>query len=589
MKKGTLKSIFCLVLCGLLLGSSITVRAEEKITPSTKNWGLELQGAKNLYLCNEKPVDLKVGSKFFMTYTVSEIQSDLSVQSGVIITKEANQDFPYDGGTMKYLNSSELLDEGWTYFYRFEMTEEGLVCLASQAKGETSEYIGLSMTVGEIKDGCKYFGVWFGGTKDTNMVGRLTRIRCYDEKGNDLGINFTGHTAKASIYDPDERYALQPNDKIKNKYTVTLNENYNTAISNREYTDSDVVYMEYTVKSVTSDKLSRNGTICTYEPTSIWPMGSWKYEDHAMENYKGCRLLIPGTTYIIRYKIVNDVLNTLIKYQVNGEWVYHEYLQTSGTVGPGCGFYCLWLGEGKDATVTAELVDFKCYDKDGKNLGVRTNNSATVKHQGGLEDYSKCLAGYYNAEKDSIIWLKEGQEANLVTGDDVAIGTYVVDGTVLKITVGDQTQEYYYVYSHIKDSEGNKYIRLKDNTVSFVSGVVSGEKVKEVKVTVDTGYKVEEPETPVMEGNTFVAWCYSDGTEFDFNTVITSSITLYAKWSDGDGNTFLAVDGESKTVDNTGLIVGTVSLVLLTTTIIGCIVVARKKGKSAGGRENIEA
>ena len=588
MKKGTLKSIFCLVLCGLLLGSSITVRAEEKITPSTKNWGLELQGAKNLYLCNEKPVDLNIGTKFFITYTVTEMQSDLSVQSGVIITPNANQDFPYEGGTMKYLNSSALLDKGWTYFYRFEMTEEGLVCLASRAKGDTSEYIGLSMSLGEVKDGCKYFGVWFGGTKDTNMVGRLTRIRCYDEKGKDLGIDFTGHTAKASIYDPDERQALQPNEKIKNKYTITLNENFNTAISNREYTESDVVYMEYTVKSVTSDKLTRNGTICTYEPTSIWPMGSWAYEDHNMETYKGCHLLIPGVTYMIRYKIVGDKLNTLIKYKVNGEWVYYEYSQTSGTVGPGCGFYCLWLGEGKEATATAELVDFKCYDKNGKNLGVRTNNSAVVKHQGGLEDYSKCLAAYYNIDKDSTIWLQEEQVASVVTGDDVATGNYVIDGTKLTITIGGNAQEYYYVYNHIKDSEGNKYIRLKDNTVSFVSGIVSGKEIEKIKVTADTGYKVEEPETPVMKENTFVAWCYADGTEFDFDSIITESITLYAKWMDGDGNTFLAVDAKNEQVDKIGLIVGNVSLLLLTATVAGCILITKHKSKREKGGGVIE-
>lgn len=588
MKKRTLKSIFCLVLCCVLLASTITVRAEEKITPSTKNWGLELQGAKNLYLCNEKPVDIKVGSKFFLTYTVTEMQSDLSVQSGAIITPNAEQDFPYEGGTMKYLDKSVLLEKGWTYFYRFEMTEEGLVCLASRAKGDTSEYIGLSTTFGEVKEGCKYFGAWFGGTKDTNMVGRLTRIRCYDEKGKDLGIKFTGHTANASIYDPDERYALQPNKKIKNKYTVTLNENYNTAISNREYTDSDVVYMEYTVKSVTLDKLTRNGTICTYQPTSIWPDGSWAYEDHDVENYKGCRLLIPGVTYMIRYKIVDDQLNTFVKYKVDGEWVYYEYSQKFGTVGPGNGFFCLWFGEGGDSKVTAELVDFKCYDKNGKNLGVRTNNSAMVKHQGGLEDYSNCLAAYYNADKDSTIWLQEGQEANIVTGDDVATGTYVVDGTVLKITIGGTTQEYYYVYNHIKDSEGNKYIRLKDNTVSFVSGVVSGEEIEEVKVTSDTGYKVDEPEIPVMEGNTFVAWCYADGKAFDFDTVITNSITLYAKWKDGDGNTFLAVVGESEAPDLMLPIVGSVSLLLLSVTILGCIVVVRKKGKAAEGGESLE-
>ena len=51
-------------------------------------------------------------------------------------------------------------------------------------------------------------------------------------------------------------------------------------------------------------------------------------------------------------------------------------------------------------------------------------------------------------------------------------------------------------------------------------------------VTVAHGNKLTEPEAPTKEGYTFASW-YSDPelqNEYDFNTEVTSSFTLYAKW-----------------------------------------------------------
>lgn len=49
-------------------------------------------------------------------------------------------------------------------------------------------------------------------------------------------------------------------------------------------------------------------------------------------------------------------------------------------------------------------------------------------------------------------------------------------------------------------------------------------------VTVNSGDKVEVPEEPVKEGYKFDGWYKEDGNKFDFNTSITSDITLTAKW-----------------------------------------------------------
>lgn len=49
--------------------------------------------------------------------------------------------------------------------------------------------------------------------------------------------------------------------------------------------------------------------------------------------------------------------------------------------------------------------------------------------------------------------------------------------------------------------------------------------------TVNSGSKVSKPSNPTKEGHTFDTWTKEDGSVFDFNTPITSDITLKAKWN----------------------------------------------------------
>ena len=122
--KRVIKSLLCMAMMCVLLSSSFSVEAAEKITPSKKNYGVEFHDAVDVYLSNKTPVDMKIGSKYFLTYTVTEMTSDLSTQSGVIITQDNSLVFPYMKGHMKYRPESALLDKGVTYFYRFEMTKD---------------------------------------------------------------------------------------------------------------------------------------------------------------------------------------------------------------------------------------------------------------------------------------------------------------------------------------------------------------------------------------------------------------------------------------------------------------------------------
>ena len=62
-------------------------------------------------------------------------------------------------------------------------------------------------------------------------------------------------------------------------------------------------------------------------------------------------------------------------------------------------------------------------------------------------------------------------------------------------------------------------------TATFVTAYGTAPVVQEV-----TGGYVQEPADPTMEGYKFLGWYTEDGTLFDFSSVVSSSLTLYAMW-----------------------------------------------------------
>lgn len=565
MKK-RIKFTTCLILSlALLFGLMPTVAsAKEDIKLSDVEYEVNINNAKRVFIGNDKAVSYEVGKKYFLMYTVSEIESNGTTQSGMIVTTDKEEVFPYTKGGMKYDKKSLLLDEGYTYFFRFEITESGLECIAAKAKGDESEYIKLPHITRDFTTPGQYFGAWMA--EGGEVSGKLTHVRCYDEDGNDMGV-YGNDTQGVIVLKEGE---MKANSAVDHTYSFSLTEAGNIAISNERGTDSKIVYMEYTVKNVKKGKITQSGAIFTNSPTAVFPYaggtGFMKYTPHKQPGE--CMLLDEGGTYLIRFEKQADGFDVLIKRTVNGKITYFSYPHTYGEFKADNKYFSIWIGEG-ESDVSADFVNVKAYDSKGRNLAIQTNQGVEITHYGDLEDYSQCEAVYYCRENDTFIALDDERNAiRRVDNEQMSVtGTYSIREAVLTLNVSGKEETFDYVYKSLTDKDGNTYIRLNDSKVTFVSNSVDGEVLETVKVTAENGYKLAEPSKPSREGRTFQYWQLGNGEQYDFDEVVTKSMTLYAVW-DGE-DTYTATELLKAAFSAQPVIaIGTSSLLVLATILI---------------------
>ena len=83
MKKKNRKHILILLSCIALLCNSIFVYAKEDITRGDVDYEVIIQDATKVFIGNEKPIDWKVGDKYFLAYTVEDVtQNNLAQRFG---------------------------------------------------------------------------------------------------------------------------------------------------------------------------------------------------------------------------------------------------------------------------------------------------------------------------------------------------------------------------------------------------------------------------------------------------------------------------------------------------------------------------
>ena len=99
------------------------------------------------------------------------------------------------------------------------------------------------------------------------------------------------------------------------------------------------------------------------------------------------------------------------------------------------------------------------------------------------------------------------------------------------------------------------------------------------KVDAETGYTAMKPVDPSREDATFEGWVLSDGTAYDFDSVVSESLTLYAKWSDGFA--YPAVDGNAAVIEwGPSVGIGASGLLLAAALVIILVLVRKKGGKN---------
>lgn len=569
--KRKMKRVLAAIFCMTFLFSSGLVQASEKITPSTKEYDVHIENAARVFLGNEQAVEWKEGKKYFLTYTVDHVDHNKTTQSGVIATTNREDSFPYSYGGMRYRNTESVMcEEGWTYFIRFEVLKNDFKVIASKAKGNQSEYIDLPDAYNDMAVKAKYFGVWFAEGGD--VTAQLSHVRCYDEKGTDLGV-FGKKENGILVLEPSK---LKANTTIEHSYSFTVEQASKLAFGNLRPTDSKVVYLEYTIKDVDAKNVSQAGATMTNRPTEAYPHGDDGYLKYDVyQKGEETPFLTKNASYLFRFERQDETFDIMVKRTLNGTDTYYAFRNEYNKYKKDYKYVTTWFGE--EMTMKADFVNVKCYDEDGKNLAIQTNNDVSVKHYGPLEDYTECAAVYYCENNDTFITLDDECNASRrIGGKEYAdTGTYFIEKAVMQLKIGKKVEKFNYTYNAFRDDEDNTYVRLKEAKVTFKSDVIDGEALYSMKTTAKGGYKVTEPDAPQMKGRTFVKWVTGSGETYDFDKVVLDNIELYAQW---DGSEATIVSSIQNAVGNSPMMVaGLVCVLVVLATVAGIVLINRRK------------
>ncbi len=574
MKKRVM-AILSLLLCTVFFVGAIqtpmTADAEE-VKISNVDYNVSYEGAKDRFLCNKRSVGSEVGTEVYLTYTVDKVEKCETTQQGVVATGQPDKTYPYTTGTMEYVSKKQiLLEEGYTYFYKFAVTENGFEYVIIKAKDEESSYVKMINTTGKKTDPLEYFGLWLGGGE---VTAKLSSVRCYDRNGNDLGVRFS-KTSKVSCT-KDVSYSKNVN--LNHTYTVTVESKSNVSICSAKPTTSDTVFIEYKVKS-SDTTASQTGALITHSPMDTYPYSSGKgtmiYE--TMKEKDDGKLLLEGAEYIICMEKTNNEFNVTVQCTYKGEKTIFSFPLVSGQFEQKFNYFGLWWADGP---VNCVLTDFKCYDSNNNNLGVQCNKSFAKEHVGEIEDYAGCEAIYYCKENDSLLALYEDQSLKYKVNGITKEGSYYIDDSkdkTMTLSYGEGKEAFSYLYKRITSEKGEVYHRLGTYTVSFVTG--NDTKVESQLLTAENGYTVMRPKDPQTDGKTFESWVTQDGKTFDFDSVVTESITLYAKWEGEDIRQMMYAEQETTPVNYATYVSVGISAVILVAAVVGSVSLLRRGGK----------
>lgn len=377
--------------------------------------------------------------------------------------------------------------------------------------------------------------------------------------------------------------AAEEQIKISDKeYAVVITDAANALLCNKTPVSGTVgtkVFLTYTVHKLNSDYATTSGVTGTPRADGTWPCsyGSLLWSSSPRET--GGNLFDEGYTYIFRLERTEEGF-TYQGLKMKGDKVLNIQFTKGDAYNDEYYYYGIWTGgTGKD-TVNAVLTHVRCYDENGNDLGLKSNlDSSKVKvyEDGEVEDYKDVKGGYYCKENETLLVLNEQKVAYIENGAEGKEVDYKVTyGTQLTLKYPEGKEIWNYTHLKITDDKKNEYKRLQDAKVTFVTGEENIIK----PANADTRFRVEKPENPTKEGDEFLGWYLGNGKEYKFDSAVLESITVYAKWRDGDGHEYLAVNQEiEKSFDYAPVIAISASVLVLVGLVIGYIILIKKRGK----------
>ena len=334
-------------------------------------------------------------------------------------------------------------------------------------------------------------------------------------------------------------------DDHKYEFKVTYD---SLAISNEVYSTSEEIHLEYTVKEVynaSAGKIGQIGAGTTKTPENRFPYdtagGFMYYQNVQLTPKDEGHFLIPGATYHIVFKRQSEDIEIIATYTINGQQRIINIPNMAGQYDSKAGYIFIY----SVGNVEAYLTNVKCYDAEGQSLGIQVNEpDIELTHYGGIFDYSDCIGTYYCRENNTLFKLNADHTFSKQQGAGVATGgKYTIYETYSMITEEDGKEvTYEYYYNHFIDSEGNRYVHMTEYKVEFV---LDDETIESYMLTNETGYFIEEPDTPKKSGYTFEGWYLGNGTKYDFTQIVSESLTLYGRWKEGKAVEYKSVSADS--------------------------------------------
>ncbi len=570
MKRNGMAKLVSLALAVLLLVGMFplaTSAAAPKI--SGVEYVVAMERAYDVFIGSKTPVDAMNGAEVYLTYTVMSVDAEntTSTQHGVVATDEVTERYPYDNGGVLFMNyTPSLMEVGYTYFFKFYVEDGVFMFDVVRAKDGEKETLYFTSVAGDQTDKYNAFGMWMGVGYTT---ARLEHVMCYDQDGNDLGVQT--HAASAT-----KKEVMQYDDEVGHSYNVSIVKETCVALMSAKPTPSDTVYFEYTVKS-TDSHIYQTGVLTTRAPSSVYPFtDGYMMYDSFLDSPNNGYLLTPGASYIVRVTRTDAGMQVVAqRTTADGQTETHSFPYIAGEYSRYDPYVGLWFGEGVAYPVTFELINVKCYDENKNNLGLQCNRALKdLVHIGYKDDYSACEALYYSNKSDSFVALYADRTAKVTRNGETVECEYLIDSDMLFLVYEDGKEGFEYLYERFENAD-DVYKRMGTYYVEFVDG--TDNPPARQTVSEQTGFTALKPTDPTRDGAEFLGWVLSDGSDFEFDTVVTESLTLYAKWSDGIA--YKAVDGEPTPVDPAMILAIAASALLLAGGAVATVLLLRKGGK----------